>query len=84
MSHHEFIVDNFTVWVNGDVSKLEVFASICPVPGNQFMVSAFIVRKRRSPLPKFGPLSIGTLFWRLAWLLPMHCVRQSSNACYGT
>ena len=43
MFHHEFIVDNFTVWVNGDVSKLDVFASICPVPANQFMVSAFIL-----------------------------------------
>ena len=43
MFHHEFIVDNFTVWVNGDVSKLEAFASICPVPANQFMVSAFIL-----------------------------------------
>ena len=42
------------------------------------------VTKRRSPLPKFGPLSIGTLFWSLAWLLPMHCGTQSSNACYGT
>ena len=31
----------------------------------------FCVRKRRSPVPKFGPLSFATLFWRLAWLLPM-------------
>ena len=43
MFHHEFIVDNFTVWVNGDVSKLEVLASISPVPANQVMVSAFIL-----------------------------------------
>ena len=42
------------------------------------------VRKRRSPLPKFGLLSIRTLFLRLAWLPPMHCGRQSSNASYGT
>ena len=44
----------------------------------------FLRKKKRIPTPKFGPLSIGTLFWRLAWLLPMHCGRQSSNACYGT
>ena len=43
MIHHEFIVYNFTVWGNGDVSKLESFASICPVPANQFMVLAFIL-----------------------------------------
>ena len=43
MFHHEFNVDNFTPWVNGDVSKLEAFASICHVPANQFMVSAFIL-----------------------------------------
>ena len=36
-------MDNFAIWVNGDVSKLEAFASICPVPANQFMVSAFIL-----------------------------------------
>ena len=43
MFQHEFIVGNFTVWVNGDVSKLPVFASMCPVLANQFMVSAFIL-----------------------------------------
>ena len=43
MFHHEFIVDNFTVWVNGDESKLEAFASICPIPANEFMVSACIL-----------------------------------------
>ena len=25
MFHHEFIVDNYTIWVRGDVSKLEAF-----------------------------------------------------------
>ena len=51
MFHHEFIVDNFTVWVKGDVSKLEVFGSICPVPTNEFMVSAFILNfPRATPL----------------------------------
>ena len=44
MFHHNFIVDNFTVWVNGDVSKLEAFASIHPVLANEFMVSAFILK----------------------------------------
>ena len=43
MFHHEFIVANFPVWVNGDMSKLEAFASMCPVPANEFMVSAFIL-----------------------------------------
>ena len=43
MFHHQFIVDNFTIWVNWDVSKLEAFASICPVPTNEFMVLAFIL-----------------------------------------
>ena len=43
MFHHGFIVDNHTVWVRGDVSKLEAFASICPVPADQFMVSAFVM-----------------------------------------
>ena len=53
MFHHEFIVDNFTVRVNGDVSKLEAFASICPVPANQFMVSAFILNfPRATPLDR--------------------------------
>ena len=36
-------MDNFTVWVNGDVSKVEAFASICPVPANQFMAWACIL-----------------------------------------
>ena len=36
-------MDNFTVWVNGVMSKLEAFASIYGVPANQFMVSAFIL-----------------------------------------
>ena len=43
MLHHEFVVDNYTVWVRGDVSKLEAFASICPVPADQFMVLAFVM-----------------------------------------
>ena len=51
MFHHEFIVDNYTVWVRGDVSKLEAFASICPVPADQFMVSAFVMN-----LPGATPL----------------------------
>ena len=51
MFNHEFIVDNFTVWVNGDVSKLEAFASICRVPANEFMVSGFILNfPRATPL----------------------------------
>ena len=43
MFHHEFIVDNFTVWENEDIFKLEAFASICPVLADQLMVSAFIM-----------------------------------------
>ena len=51
MLHHEFIANNFTTWVNGDVSKLEAFASICPVRANQFMVSTFILNfPRATPL----------------------------------
>ena len=49
MFRHEFIVDNFTVWVNVGESKLEAFASICPVSANQFMVSAFILNFPRPP-----------------------------------
>ena len=43
MFHHEFIVDHYTLWVTGDVSKLEAFASICIVFVDQFMVSAFVM-----------------------------------------
>ena len=43
MFHHEYIVDDFAAWVNGDVSTLEAFANLCPVHANQFMVSAFIL-----------------------------------------
>ena len=43
MFHHEFIVNNYTVWVRRDVSKLEAFASICPVFADQFMMSAFVM-----------------------------------------
>ena len=39
--HHEFIIDNCTVWVKGDVSKLEAFASIHLVPADQLMGTAF-------------------------------------------
>ena len=46
MFHHKLIVDNFTLRVNGDVSKLEVFANIYRVPANQFMVSIFILNFR--------------------------------------
>ena len=35
------------------------------------------VRRKRSPLPKIGPLSIGALFLRLASFVPMQCGRQS-------
>ena len=54
-------MDNFLVWVNRDVSKLEAFASICPVPADQCMVSAFIMNfpgdtpldcKELDPLPR--------------------------------
>ena len=41
MFHHEFVVNNHAIWVKGEISKLEAFASICPIPGDQFMVSAF-------------------------------------------
>ena len=34
-------VNNHAVWVKGEISKLEAFASICPIPADQFMVSAF-------------------------------------------
>ena len=45
----------------------------------------FLRKKKKIPLPKFAPLSIGTLFWRLAsLLLPMRCGKQSSNACCST
>ena len=51
MFHHELMVINFTIWVNGYVSKLEAFASICPVPTNEFMVLAFILNfPRATPL----------------------------------
>ena len=43
MFHHEFIVPNFTVRVNGNVPKLEAFASISSVGANQSLVSAFIL-----------------------------------------
>ena len=48
MFHREFIVDNFAVGVTGDVSKLKAIASICPVPANQFMLSAFILNFPRA------------------------------------
>ena len=41
MFHHEFVVNNHAIWVKGEISKLEAFASICPIPADQFMVSAF-------------------------------------------
>ena len=41
MFHHEFIVNNYNVWVRRNVSKLEAFASICPVLAYQFLVSAY-------------------------------------------
>ena len=44
----------------------------------------FLRKKKKIATAKIWALSIGTLFWRLAWLLPKHCGRQSSNACYGT
>ena len=43
MFHHDFILHNYTVWVRGDVSKLEAFASICPVRADQLMVLAFVM-----------------------------------------
>ena len=43
MFHREFIVDNYTPWVRGDVSKLEAFASICPVRADHFTLSAFVM-----------------------------------------
>ena len=36
-------MDNYAVWVRGDVSKLGGVASICPLPADQFMVSAFLM-----------------------------------------
>ena len=39
----DFIVDNFTARVNGDISKLQAFVSIRTVSADQFMVSAFIM-----------------------------------------
>ena len=48
------------------------------------MYEKFLGKKKKIPTTKIGPVSIGTLFWRLAWLLPMHCDKQSSNAYYGT
>ena len=42
MFPHEFIVDKCTGWVNGDVSKLEAFAHLCPFPLDQFIVFAFV------------------------------------------
>ena len=62
------------------LGRMPILVKVC----NMSCMKSFCVRKRVSPLPKFGPLSIGTLFWRLAWLLSMHYGRQSSNACYGT
>ena len=41
MFHHEFVVNNHAVLVKGEISKLEAFAIICPIPADQFMVSAF-------------------------------------------
>ena len=41
MFHHEFVVNNHAAWVKGEISKLEAFAIICPIPPDQFMVSAF-------------------------------------------
>ena len=35
--------------------------------------------RRRSPLPKFGPLCIATSVWRRVWLLPMQCSAQCCN-----
>ena len=43
MFHHEFVVYNHAIWVKGEISKLEAFASICPIPADQFMVSAFAI-----------------------------------------
>ena len=34
-------MNNHAIWVKGEISKLEAFASICPLPDDQFMVSAF-------------------------------------------
>ena len=51
MFHHEFIVENYTVWVKSAVSKLEAFASICRVPTDQSMGSAFVMNfLRATPL----------------------------------
>ena len=36
-----FVVNNHGVWVKGEISKLEAFASICPIRTDLFMVSAF-------------------------------------------
>ena len=41
MFHHEFVVNNHVVWAKGEITKLEAFASICPIPADHFMVSAF-------------------------------------------
>ena len=41
MFHHEFVVNNHAVSVKGESSQLEAFDSICPIPADQFMVSAF-------------------------------------------
>ena len=42
MLHHELMVENCTVSVNGDISKLTAFAKMCSDLANQFVVSAFI------------------------------------------
>ena len=41
MIHHEFVENNNALWLKGEISKLEAFASICPIPADQSMVSAF-------------------------------------------
>ena len=61
MFHHEFIVDNYTIWVGGDVSKLEAFASICPVPANQCLLGATPLDRKeldKLPRPTFGTVTV--------------------------
>ena len=41
MFHNELVVNNYAVWVKGEISNMEAFAIICPIPADQFMLSAF-------------------------------------------
>ena len=92
MFHHDFIVDNYTVLVRGDVSTLEAFARICHVPAHQFMVSGFVMNflgatsldcKRLDKLPRPASGTVGIVQRPMGPLPDMHAIQATQSHAHA-